>query len=145
MSHFYMSSTFTRPIADHMLSNYDGVLMALDGATGAELWQASHDGGANVLDTFYDVAVDDAGNVAVSGIHTPIPADEAGGVNLILRRYATADGALNWAHAHDGPTNGSDYGYGVAFTAAGDVIGAGMVAVSTVQGRDDLWLGEYTP
>ena len=124
-------------------ANYDGVLVALDPA-GVELWQTSYGTPAGVLDTFYDVAVDGSGNVAVSGVHTPDPLDEPGGLNGIVRVYSAADGALVGADTHDGPVNGSDYIYGVAYAPSGELIATGSVDVSTPQGRQDLWLASYS-
>ncbi|MEQ1862598.1 MAG: REJ domain-containing protein [Chthoniobacteraceae bacterium] len=89
---------------------------------GTLLWEKRYNGPANGSDVGYDLAVDSAGNVVVTGFsHGNI----SGNDDYYTAKYAAADGTLVWEKRYNGPVGGVDYGYSVAVDAAGDVVVTG--------------------
>ncbi|MBL8862442.1 MAG: hypothetical protein JNK02_10575 [Planctomycetes bacterium] len=104
----------------------DFALVRLDGATGAEAWLRVLDGGANLDDSAFRVAVGADGSAVAAGYATRPP----NGQDAFLARWDAA-GALQWTRAYDGSAHQNDAVRGLAFdpfgraVAAGTLVGAG--------------------
>jgi hypothetical protein len=88
-------------------------------ADGALLWEQRYDGPASGDDSAAAVAVDDHGNVVVTGTSF-----NASNQDMYTAKYAATDGALLWERRYNGPANGHDYSDGLALGPNG------MVAVT---------------
>jgi cysteine-rich repeat protein len=111
---------------------------------GNEVWTVSQDLGASVgpdtPDNLSDVAVDEDGNIAVTG-HVRI--DEDTNDWDIWTGVYDADGVELWTDRHADPDGGADYGGGVAFDGDGNLIIVGRTATATQGG--DGWMRKLDP
>lgn len=98
--------------ADYATVKYD--------AFGNEQWSARYNGPGNEHDFAYAIAVDNAGNVYVSGRS----AGSGTGYDYATVKYDTY-GTEQWIARYDGPGNDSDYAYGIAVDNTGNVYVAG--------------------
>jgi uncharacterized delta-60 repeat protein len=139
-------------------SSYDGASSSYDFATvkydtdGTELWVARYDGPDSDNDRARALAVDDFGNVGVTG--------ESHGVGT-NRDYATvrydADGTELWVARHDGPGSWYDAPVAIAMDGTGAILVTGQVSkgqgliyrdYGTVKYDTDgteLWVAYYNP
>jgi len=103
---------------------WDGYLLASGGADGRPLW--SRRAGGSGIDTPRAVTVDTLGHVVVTGVFQNTadfgggPLTSAGGYDVFLAQYATADGRHLWSKRF-GDT-GNDYGIGVDVDGAGNIL-----------------------
>ncbi len=97
------------PNADYYTAKYAA-------ADGALLWEKRYNGPANSGDRAAAVAVDDSGNVVVTG--------ESEG-DYYTAKYTAADGALVWEKRYAGPATGNDGATAVAVDASGNVVVTG--------------------
>ena len=98
---------------------------------GDTLWTRRYGGAANQGDYGYAIAVDDAGNVYVTGQSV-----QSGSLfDLVTIKYNTNGDEL-WLNAWSGPTNYSSYGYSVAVDVSGNVYVTGFTS-------DGLTSGEF--
>ncbi|MBK8095185.1 MAG: choice-of-anchor D domain-containing protein [Verrucomicrobiaceae bacterium] len=102
-------------------TGYDSYTAKYAAADGALLWEKRYNGPANSDDGAYSVAVDSAGNVAVTG-HSYIGTSH----DYYTAKYAAADGALLWEKRYNGPANSDDGAYSVAVDNAGNVAVTGF-------------------
>ena len=110
-------------------NNYDYYTAKYAAADGALLWEQRFNGLANSLDYALAVAVDDAGNVVVTGYSN----NGGGSPDYYTAKYAAADGVLLWEKRYNGPANGSDY----LITSHSLALGPnGMVAVTGTSSGD---------
>ncbi len=100
------------------------------------VWQSTHNGPGNLGDRAFGVAVDGAGNIAVTGEEYKLI-----GLHNVWTRLMDTDGKAMWTDVHDANA-GNDAGHAVAFTSGGDVIVAGSIYVPI--GLADLWLRKYS-
>ncbi len=95
------------------------------GGDGARLWVAHYGGPASdphmTFDLAYDVALDSADNVVVTGRST----GDGTGDDYATVKYAGVDGSLLWAHRYDG-TSGYDWAYAVKVASDDSVRVAGI-------------------
>ncbi|MCY2958896.1 MAG: hypothetical protein NTY35_01930 [Planctomycetota bacterium] len=104
----------------------DAVLVRLAGGTGAQQWLVTRDGGANLDDYAFRVAVDAAGASCVGGYATSL----ANGQDALVVRWDAA-GNHAWTRIFDGTAHGNDAirGLGVdpfgRFVAGGTLVGTG--------------------
>jgi uncharacterized delta-60 repeat protein len=102
--------------------SYNNYLTIKYSSDGTELWVRKYNGPANGTDTALALAVDQAGNVFVTG------RSDGGGGN---EDYATikyaSDGTELWARRYDGPASGSDVPYALAVDSAGSVYVTGLI------------------
>jgi uncharacterized delta-60 repeat protein len=93
-------------------------------ADGALLWERRYNGPGNFDDQARAVAVDNGGNVIVTGFSVNMSSPNFKSESYTVK-YATADGALIWEQRSDGPTHNSNYGQDVKVDSSGNVIVAG--------------------
>lgn len=89
-------------------------------STGVVQWVARYSGFANVPNAATAIAVDNAGNVYVTGSSPGINAD----FDFTTIKYNSA-GAEQWVTKYNGPGNGEDYAVSLALDEAGNVYVAG--------------------
>jgi hypothetical protein len=112
--------------------------------SGTPAWARFFGSGPNRNDYPTDVAVDDSGNVYVTG------RGNGTGFDYLTVKYAS-DGTQRWAETYNGPGNGSDFATGIAVDDDGNVYVTGQsVATSldyaTIKYDPDgnqLWVRRY--
>jgi uncharacterized delta-60 repeat protein len=87
---------------------------------GVQQWAQSYNGAGNGYDAGQAVAVDDSGNVYVTGVSTA----ENGLGDCVTIKY-DSNGNEQWAKIYDGPATGTDYGNSVAVDGSGNVYATG--------------------
>jgi len=107
-------------------------MVAKHDAAGNQVWIKTYNGSAGGQDRFSGVAVDKQGNAVVVGHE--VVAD--GSLDLFVRKYGTA-GNVVWTSTFAGVAGASEYGYGVAVNAVGDVFVSG--SVQTVAGSGSAY------
>jgi hypothetical protein len=123
----------------------DYATVAYSGA-GVALWTNRHAGSGHALDWPHGVAVDDSGNVVVSGVSIASTAD------YVTIKYSGAGVAL-WTNRFDGSTNGSEDGaFDVAVDSDGNIfvtgissgtLGADCATVAYSTAGVPLWTNRY--
>ncbi|NWF50274.1 MAG: SBBP repeat-containing protein [Ignavibacteriaceae bacterium] len=93
-------------------------------SAGVFQWSASFDG-ANNSDAPNDIAVDDAGNVYVTG-----ESEAANGFSDAVTIKYTASGSQDWAAFFNGPANKEDWANSLTIDDSGNVYVAGLSMVS---------------
>jgi hypothetical protein len=105
-------------------TSYDYVTIKYD-SSGGEVWVAVYDGPGNLDDRAYALAIDDSGNVYVTGY------SYGAGTSF---DYATvkygASGQELWVARYDGPVNGDDQATALALDGSGNVCVTGRSAGS---------------
>jgi len=96
---------------------YDWYTAKYAAADGALLWEKRYDGPANSDDRAQAVAVDNSGNVVVTGYSE----NSSGISDYYTAKYAAANGALLWEQRYNGPANGWDEARAVAVDGSGNV------------------------
>lgn len=125
----------------------DYATLKYDGATGQALWTARYNGSANHEDVPYALAIDDAGDVYVTG--------SSRGVGLspdaATIKYAKATGAMLWEARYVGAAGRSEHGVALALDGLGRIAVAGnaqdaggvfrpiVIGYSTSTGAED-WI-----
>ncbi len=89
-------------------TNYDYATVKY-GTDGNQLWAARYNGPGNDDDGAQDVAVDNAGNVYVTGYSYDTNTD----YDYVTAKYGPGGNQL-WAARYNGPANGSDFAYALA-------------------------------
>jgi uncharacterized delta-60 repeat protein len=87
---------------------------------GQQQWAKSYNGSGNGYDAGQALAVDDSGNVYVTGVSTA----QNGLGDCVTIKYDT-DGNEQWTKVYDGPANGTDYGNAITVDGSGNVYVAG--------------------
>src|SRR3989339_140550 len=105
-------------------------------SNGAEIWTRTYNGAANSTDSGIGIAVDDSGNVYVTGT------EEVTGqsYNIWTRKYDSS-GSEVWTKTYNGSANASDYGNGIAVDGIGNIYVTGYTFVSGENGN--IWTGKY--
>lgn len=83
-----------------------------------EAWVQRHNSPTNALDEGRCAVADAAGNIIVTGTTTAAN----GFYDHYTAKYASADGAVLWSKAYNGPGNSNDEGRAAAVDASGNVI-----------------------
>lgn len=98
------------------VGRYDYATIKLDGTNGDWLWVNRYDGPDGGDDFAFAVALDQVGDVYVSGLSRT-------GANgdFLTFKYAGATGETQWKHQYDGPAHQADLPADVATDSAGDV------------------------
>jgi len=89
-----------------------------------QIWEQRYDGPAHSNDMALAVAVDSAGNAAVTGKSL----NTNGNFDFYTAKYAAADGHLLWEQRYDGPNHADDVATAVVVDTAGNVIVTGYSA-----------------
>lgn len=89
--------------------------------SGQLLWEETYNGDGNGDDWAVAIAVDDEGNVYVTGASYGIETD----LDIVTIKYDT-DGNEQWVARYNGPVNGEDYAYDIAIDAQGNVYVVGV-------------------
>ncbi len=118
-------------------NNYDYYTVKYAGTNGTPLWDARYNGPANRDDRATAMAVDDEGNVIVTGFSI----NASTNADFCTLKYAGPDGALLWSVRYDGPAGREDQAKAVAVDAQGNVVVAG--SSSADNGHSDFWLAKY--
>jgi hypothetical protein len=113
-----------------------------------EEWIATYDGSANGLDIAYDIAIDQNGNIFVTGSSMSIPT----GLDVVTLAY-DPKGNLLWKAQYDGPGNGSDGALAIATDADSNVYVTGSsdnidglldyVTIAYDSSGNELWVARY--
>lgn len=89
---------------------------------GTQLWVARYDGPAHGSDIAYDIAIDNSGNVYVTG------GDQTTLYNSDFRTLKyNAAGQLQWAARYNGPANDNDEAYAMTVDRMGNVYVTGYI------------------
>lgn len=105
-------------------------------ADGALLWERRYSAPASRADIAQAVAVDESGNVMVTGYSY----NEDNNADFFAAKYAAADGAVLWERGYDGPTNGEDRPAALIVDANGNAVITG----SSASGPDpDVYTAKY--
>jgi hypothetical protein len=91
---------------------------------GVREWVSYYDGSTGPTDEARDIAVDEFGDVYVTGISTAA----LGMTDLVTVKFRGADGARLWVNAYDGPTHGNDAGTNIVVSMSGDIFACGTSA-----------------
>jgi len=113
-------------------------------SSGVEQWVARYDGSASNWDVAFAIAVDDAGNVYVTG---------GGGGEYATVKY-NSSGVEQWVARYDGLGNGNDKAQDIALDDSGNVYVTGYSKGSGIEDYDyatvkynsagtELWVARY--
>jgi hypothetical protein len=143
MDHIFVSAG--QISGDGTSSDFATVKYAPDGT---ELWVVGYDGPANSYDITRDIAVDNSGNIYVSGGSEGIGTS----TDYATIKYAS-DGTELWVARYNGPANSYDTAYAIAVDNSGNIYVTGQSAGSstaadyaTVKYAPDgteLWVARY--
>ena len=106
------------------ITNPDYVTVKYD-SSGIEQWVVRYDGPANGYDHAHAIAIDNAGNVYVTGWSYSTSTL----LDITTVKYDSS-GIEQWVARHDGPMNSWDYAYAIAVDTMGYIYVAGESAVS---------------
>ena len=120
----------SHPNSDYATIKYD--------SNGNELWVGIYNGPGSENDYSNDIAVDDYGNVYVTGRSW----GEGTQYDYATVKY-TADGTEEWARRYNGPGNAEDIACGIALDGAGNVYVTGNASGSGTY--DDYVTIRYSP
>ncbi|MCW5551687.1 MAG: immunoglobulin domain-containing protein [Verrucomicrobiae bacterium] len=104
--------------ASNLLPDYYTAKYA--GTNGALLWERRYNGPGNYFDLAEAVAVDQFGNVVVTG--QSANGEPQFDFDYYTAKYAVADGSLLWAKRYSGPASSSEGAREVALDINGDVL-----------------------
>ena len=117
-------------------------------STGKQSWLARYDGPASEEDWPWDIALDDSGNVYVTGWST----GDGTKADYTTIKYDTK-GKRNWVSRYDGPANGYDYAYALALDSSGNVYVTGWcqgiatnedyATIKYDNNGNQLWVARY--
>lgn len=105
--------------------------------SGQQLWVARYDGPVNGYDVARDVAVDAAGNVAVTGTSA---GEAATGYDYATLKYGATTGQLLWQARYSGVGSGYDEATALAMDASGNVAVTGYAHQGAENGYDYVTL-----
>jgi alpha-tubulin suppressor-like RCC1 family protein len=115
---------------------------------GDTAWVRRYNGTANAADVAHDVAVDDSGNVYVTG-----RSEGAGTYDDVVTVKYDSLGNQIWVQRQDGPISGYDRGYALALDRLGNVYVAGSshgdgtsddcITVAYAADGSELWCSRY--
>ncbi len=106
--------------SDYLIVKYD--------PNGNEMWAESYNGPGDGIDMLTDMAVDEAGNIYVTGY-----SHNGSDTDYTTIKYNT-NGRKLWVHNHDGPANATDRAHAIAVDSEGNV----YVTGGSETGRSDF-------
>jgi uncharacterized delta-60 repeat protein len=104
--------------------------------SGAEQWVQRYNGSANDDDIAKSIAVDNSGNVYVTGYCY----SSTGGIDIATIKY-NSFGIRQWIHIYNGPGNGADYPNAITIDGFGNVYVTGYAYVTPI--NDDCVTIKY--
>lgn len=108
---------------------------------GDTVWTARYKGpGDQGLSQAYALAVDDNGNVYVTGRSDPF-SQFGFNFDIVNIKYNSSGDAL-WVHRYNGPGNSSDIGNAIALDGAGNIVVTGLSVANTFS---DIFTIKYSP
>jgi len=127
------------------LHDFTTIMYDCDGDT---IWVRSYDGSPHGKDVALDVAVDDSGNVYVTGYSDGIGTD----LDFATIKYSP-DGDTAWLRRYDGPVHAEDRAQGIAVDDSGNVYVTGysdgdgtsddFATIKYYPNGDTSWVGRY--
>jgi len=111
-------------------STYNDFATIKYGANGALQWVAQHNGPGNQTDVAKDVAVDEMGNVYVTGFQTGLSTHDFATIKY------NPQGFEEWTATYDGPAHVNDEATAIALDVVGNIFVAGW---STDSVGSDTW------
>ncbi len=105
--------------------NADFLTVKYAAADGDELWSQRQNGAGNGADRATAVAIDAAGDVFITGF-----SHNGRNLDLVVIKYAGADGSELWSERYNGTGDGHDTGTAIAVDPHGNVIVTGLSAGS---------------
>jgi len=118
-------------------TNFDYCTVKYD-ASGTEAWVRTYNGPADGYDNATAIAVDDSGNIYITG--------ESGGIGS-SGDYATLsydpEGVVRWVKRYDGPGNASDVAQSIAVDDSGNVCVTGYSHACVEMGCNDYATVKY--
>lgn len=114
----------------------DAVTLKYD-SEGELLWEARYDGPSSGYDYAYALALDNDGNVVVTGGSTGLTSPS----DYVTIKY-DPNGELLWEARYDGPSSGGDYAYALKVDSTGNVFVTGD---SFESGATDYATVKYSP
>ncbi|MCI0531552.1 MAG: SBBP repeat-containing protein, partial [candidate division Zixibacteria bacterium] len=128
-------------------SNYDYATIKYS-PFGDTLWVRKYNGTGNLSDAAYDLAVDDGGNVYITGVSY----DGSTSNDYVTIKYSPAGDSL-WVRRYNGPGNDVDYAYDLAVDGSGNVYVTGYsggsgtsydyATIKYSPSGDTLWVARY--
>ena len=137
--------------ADVGSGNWDYVTLKYGSTSGQPLWEARYNGSDSSYEEAKDVAVDAAGNVAVTGRSF----NNSGQSDYATVKYAAASGQQLWASRYNSPAAGDEQAVSLAVDATGNVAVTGISNTSSIDSDyatlkydatsgQPLWEARYT-
>lgn len=117
-------------------SNFDYYTAKYRSSDGVQLWEHRHDGPDHSDDAAQRAAVDNAGNVVVTGYSR-----NANDADYYTAKYGAIDGALLWEQRYNGPGNSNDYANSTTTDSAGNVVVTGKSI--NANGNNDYYTVKY--
>jgi len=102
------------------------------------LWTKTYNGSSNGSDHGNDIAVDDFGNVYITGFVQ----ETEGGSNVLVQKY-DATGFRLWTSTYNSPAGLEDVGNGIAVDGQGNVYVAGFENRSDLNQGKNVWVRKY--
>ncbi len=109
-----IGNTYVTGFSFDNVSNMDFATLKYN-SSGAPLWASRYDGGSNGIDKPVAIAVDNSGNVFVTGSSQ----GSGTGYDILTIKYSPSGTAL-WTARYNGTANGDDYASGIAIDASGN-------------------------
>jgi len=116
--------------------NDDFLTVRLRGSDGMVLWEIPFNGPASGKDRASDIAIDDSGDVLVTGTSR----GTGGNDDFHTAKLAASDGAVLWEARYNGPANDSDTPSGLAVDPAGNVV---VTGISWNGSNQDIFTAKY--
>jgi len=110
---------------------------------GERLWEQHHGSPANLPDRSKALAVDQDGNVVVTGESYTETDGRHGAIDYLTAKFAAADGSFLWERRYNGSANNYDSPAAVGVDGSGNVVVTGT-SYSTSPGRYDAHQDCYT-
>jgi hypothetical protein len=134
------SSTGSGSGADYATVQYN--------SSGSQQWASTYNGPANSTDVAYSLAIDDSGNVYVTGASL----GSGSGYDYATVKY-NSSGSQQWASRYNGPANSDDTAYALAVDISGGVYvtggstgsgtGSDHATIKYDPNGDQLWASRY--